>query len=72
MYHILPSAQGNISIAQYTQFDASEGMYQQYEFEKAEVPDDKDEKLELVRKLGKYNVSLSQYQRSLLLKEIKP
>ena len=45
---------------------------QQYEFEKAEVPDGKDEKLEMVKKLGKFNVSLSQYQRSLSLPEIKP
>ena len=47
-------------------------LYLQYfEFEKAPVPETKEAKLELIKKPGKYNVSLTQYERSLNQTEIK-
>lgn len=47
-------------------------LLQQYEFEKATIPDDPVEKVDFSKKLGKYNISLLQYMRILLQKEIKP
>ena len=44
---------------------------QQYEFEKAKVPDDTEQKVQFAKKLSKYGTSLIQYTRSLLQQEIK-
>ena len=52
---------------QYTSF-----YFQQYEFEKATIPEDMEEKTEFVKKLARYIVSLVQYARILQQKEIKP
>ena len=45
---------------------------QQYEFEKVGIPSVTEQKLELSRKLNKYNMSLIQYSKTLAQKEIKP
>lgn len=41
------------------------------EFEKATLPEDQQEKTEFSEKLARYNISLVQYTRILLQKEIK-
>ena len=40
-------------------------MIQQYEFNKFEIPEENEKKIELARKLRKYGVTLSQYSHSL-------
>ncbi len=47
-------------------------LFQQYEFEKTDVPEDKEGRTQLAKKLRKYNISLTQYLHSLKQKEIKP
>ena len=45
---------------------------QQYEFTKVGIPEESEKKMDLGKKLRKYNVSLAQYDSALRLKEIKP
>ena len=44
---------------------------QHFEFEKAVIPKTKEAKLDMIKKLGKYDVSVSQYEHCLKQKEIK-
>ncbi len=46
-------------------------ILQQFEFSKAAIPDKKEDRIELAKKLAKYNISLSQYENSLGQREIK-
>ena len=43
---------------------------QQYEFKKVEIPKEIEKRVDLSKKLGKYNVSLTQYNSALRLPEI--
>ena len=43
---------------------------QQYEFKKVEIPKESEKRVDLSNKLGKYNVSLTQYDSALRLPEI--
>lgn len=43
---------------------------QQYEFKKVEIPKESEKRVDLSKKLGKYNVSLTQYDSALRLPEI--
>jgi hypothetical protein len=49
-----------------------DGELQQYEFDKVPVPEDKDERVALSKKLQKYNISLTQYIHVLRQKDLKP
>lgn len=44
---------------------------QQYEFSKVNVPTSKEEKMELLKKLRIYNISLTQYESTLKQKGIE-
>ena len=47
-------------------------LLQHYEFEKQSIPSSSEEKVVFARKLGKYGMSLTQYQHILSQNEIKP
>ena len=46
-------------------------ILQQYEFEKVQIPENQEGKVELSKKLSPYGVSLTQYARALNQPEIK-
>ena len=46
-------------------------VLQQFEFSKAAIPSSKEERVERVRKLSKYNIPLAQYENALQQREIK-
>ena len=45
---------------------------QQYEFQKASIPESKGERIEFAQKLKKYRLSLIQYEKAIGQREIKP
>ena len=73
--HLVGSSRANpvsISIAPQLYSHSVISVMQQYEFTKEPIPEEKEKRMELIRKLSKYNVSLTQYDSAMHLPEIKP
>ncbi|XP_065906855.1 uncharacterized protein [Dysidea avara] len=62
----------NEGLGKVIELSGSKGSATHYEFEKALVPSDKEEKMCFVKKLSKVGTSLPQYEHTLVQDEILP